>query len=430
MVGAMTIHEAAASGDVERIRSLLSSDGSLAENVGEAGESPLLCAIRAGSIEATGVLLDAGARASSLRAGGDDAREVVRQLPAAAREELLPVLVANGLPVEWLSAEDREAFGEVVSAGVGLDAPSDIAPLHEACGEGELLRVRVLLRHGARLEVRDSDGDTPLLCAARSNYPEVIEELLKAGADIEAPNTATGDTPATTASVSGSDESLRTLIEHGCELGATNGRDAVLYGSSGYVHSLSCIRLLLEAGARVDETNRHGETALHVAAGVSSHDVAELLLEAGAAVDARDDTSATPLMHAADWQNDSVIEILVKAGADLEARDEHGKTALFFASESDHMSLAKNPDAARTVATLLRLGAKPDARDAVGATPLLAACSCGLAEVVRTLLEGGADPYAADHNGDDAFAYADEHPDSAHRKEILVLLDHASERSR
>lgn len=46
--------------------------------------------------------------------------------------------------------------------------------------------VELLIDHGADMEAKNEDGDTPLMLATRSNYLEVVDTLCKRGCDMHA----------------------------------------------------------------------------------------------------------------------------------------------------------------------------------------------------------------------------------------------------
>lgn len=56
-------------------------------------------------------------------------------------------------------------------------------PLHLAAQRGNLLHTYALLAHGAKLEARDLQGRTPLMLTAQANLAEVSNYLITAGAD-------------------------------------------------------------------------------------------------------------------------------------------------------------------------------------------------------------------------------------------------------
>ena len=59
-------------------------------------------------------------------------------------------------------------------------------PLHEACCLSSADVVNALLKHGADPKARCKDGTTPLHKAARAGSKAVVFMLLQAGADVSA----------------------------------------------------------------------------------------------------------------------------------------------------------------------------------------------------------------------------------------------------
>src|SRR5215831_14268530 len=68
------------------------------------------------------------------------------------------------------------------------------AELAKAIRDGDLKALRAQLDAGVDVNVRDANGNTPLLLAAVYAGPECVELLLKKGADVNAANKA-GATP-------------------------------------------------------------------------------------------------------------------------------------------------------------------------------------------------------------------------------------------
>ena len=146
--------------------------------------------------------------------------------------------------------------------------------------------------------------------------------------------------------------------------------------------------------------------------------VADYLLRGGADPDARDDYGVAALHKAVGHGHmDVARRILADGGADVNVRvgavaasvpksyaaESRGQTALHVACRrkqgDEETDGAPTPADARLVATLLRYGADPNARDALGETPLHHALEACDAASARLLARAGADPNARDAAG-------------------------------
>jgi uncharacterized protein len=118
----------------------------------------------------------------------------------------------------------------------------------------------------------------------------------------------------------------------------------------------------------------------------------------------------TPLQAAAFWGQDEVIGTLLAAGAAVDHPDSLGVTALHVACGrlqiiSRREAVAPGPRVEygtlpelSTVRSLLAARASPDARDQFGITPLMDAAAKAPPEVVKALLDAGADVNAKSLN--------------------------------
>ncbi len=167
-------------------------------------------------------------------------------------------------------------------------------------------QVRGCLNAGADINVqnKNGEGETPLHYAARHNEnPDVINILLKAGADINARN----------------DNDVTPL-----HYAAYNDENP------------DVINTLLNAGADINARDGYGGTPLHHAAYNNENpDVINALLNAGTNINARNNNDATPLHYAAANNNPDVINILLNAGADINARNKDGETPWYVARENN-----------------------------------------------------------------------------------------------
>lgn len=138
------------------------------------------------------------------------------------------------------------------------------------------------------------------------------------------------------------------------------------------------------------------------------------LVKKGASVEATDPKSRTALMWAAANGHTPVIEFLLGQGADINAMDSDGQTALMYATRRS---------SAPTVKFLLANGAGVNFQSKKSKfTALIIAASGGNVEIVRLLLEYGADTSLAEGDGDTPLARARQYGHS----DIAALLNDES----
>jgi len=167
--------------------------------------------------------------------------------------------------------------------------------------------------------------------------------------------------------------------------------------------------LLLLLGAkggkrvRINERNpqHEGYTLLAEAAALGHNRVVKLLLERGAAPDTSTDSGFTPLTLALRAGHDGTAQILVNGGAGLDASDTaYGKTALLWAVE--------NKASGTIIKLLCDKGCDLDARSRQGLTALMLAADANNADIVRVLLQAGANPKTQDQRAGTALSRAKE----------------------
>jgi ankyrin repeat protein len=209
--------------------------------------------------------------------------------------------------------------------------------LMEAVTSSTPAEVHRLLEAGAKVNVKDDIGESPLHLAVRRGSLEIVEELLAANANVNA-KSKNGSTPLHLL-VENSEyrnlEIARRLIENGADVNAKRRKTSwsmLHWAASGNDTELT--ELLLSAGADVDEqANSNRETPLHVTKAVA---VADLLLDAGANVNAGDKEGFSPLFRAiASPTKDNpisqiteLIDRLVEAGADIHTQAGNGWSLL------------------------------------------------------------------------------------------------------
>ena len=140
------------------------------------------------------------------------------------------------------------------------------------------------------------------------------------------------------------------------------------------------------------------EEEMRVAALEGDEEKVKKFLDAGINVNAMDQDGHTALMLAAFNGHSDIILNLLDKGALIESRDLMGRTALLYASTGPF------PE---TVKVLLDQGAEPNVVDSdENFSPLMHAAAEGNLDVVKLLLEYGADRSLNDVDGDDAEFFA------------------------
>lgn len=262
-----------------------------------------------------------------------------------------------------------------------------LTALHMAAIEGDAAAVERLLGRGADPDARvepkrtatPQSGDTALHLAAT---PQVTRILLAHGAKVDARN-AEGVTPLMCCA--GDDEQVQLLLQHGASGAARDetGRTALHWAAN--FGEPAAIGMLIARGCPVDGQDNRGRTALHLAARRGESAVVSVLLSRGATVDAREKLGMTPLMMAAAVRGEkgvATMRALLGGGAKAALSDPFGYTPLHVAARRG---------SAEAVELLLRRGVSPMERDAYGNTPLHLAARHGRRTAVAELLAAGAD---------------------------------------
>ncbi len=169
--------------------------------------------------------------------------------------------------------------------------------------------------------------------------------------------------------------------------GATNVSDE--FYSAIRNNDLARLQSLIAGGADVNTRDRHMETPLMYAAYVGSLDAMKLLLQDGASVDAQSQSGATALI----WSATDLpkVRLLIDHGANVNLATKRRRTALLVAAMSD--------PSADIVKLLIEKGADPKAMDFLRTTSLRAATLGNDTETIRMLIDAGVDVNAADLPG-------------------------------
>ncbi len=362
---------------------------------------------------------------------------------AAAQEAVLADAVQQG---------DTPAVRSLLARNADVNATQGdgATALHWAAYRNDAETATALIRAGADVRAANDHGVTPLALAARNGNAEIVAALLAAGVDPNDPRQAvnSGETPLMLAARAGQVDAVEILADAGADFDAReswNGQTALMWaGAEGHI---PIVEALVSLGADIRARSNSGATPLLFAARKGSIGAVRALLAAGADVNEARPDGATPLLVAVVNGHEELVDLLLAEGADPNA--EGGSTRLtvqgmraeamplvvrklgYSERESEgiipgnifgrplqaavhvanwHISdqfIVVNLDRLRVLRSLLAYGADVNGRNTMeeprwsgaryrrhmtGATAFMLAAKAADVEVLRLLLEHGADP--------------------------------------
>jgi uncharacterized protein len=183
--------DAIRAGDLAAVRALLDQDSALLSAKNAQSQSPVLFSIYNRQKEIRDLLLSRGAQMElhEAAAAGDLARvkEIVEKDASLAKTyspDGFPVLALAAVFGHFEAAKYLHAKGSDVNAVATNDSGYNALTGAVASGHTEI--VKWLLDHGAEPNYRYATGYTPLLTAAANGHLEILKALLTHGADLHA----------------------------------------------------------------------------------------------------------------------------------------------------------------------------------------------------------------------------------------------------
>lgn len=306
------------------------------------GLTPLHLAVVHGNVPLVQTLLAAGA---DVNARDDEHHTVVHWATVCGEVGALRAVLAAGADA---ATPDQHGGYPLHYAAQMCGAPA--ATDHQSRGAAlEVLRALVK-EGGARVDVRDADGRTPLLWAASAGSAAAVLALHQAGSKVDDAD-RDGLTALHCAAARGHTEALETLVGL--------------------------------CGARVDVADSHGCTPLHYAAALGHADATSALLQHGADAHRQDKRGRSPAHTAAAKGQIETVRILGARGTNLWLRNSKGDLPLHEAVASGRRELVK-----------WLLDGRPSQVNATnheGRTPLHIAAATDNADLCRLLLDRGAE---------------------------------------
>lgn len=330
-------------------------------------------------------------------------------------------------------ADDVAKARELIARGADVNAKDSTqqSAYLVTTSEGYLDLLRLTLEHGARVDDLDSWNGTGLIRAAERGHALVVGELLQAGVskdhvnrigyqaiheavwlgedtadyartirilaaggvELSRPSVTEELTPLQMARERGY-PGLERVLERALDPTPVTDPNAALLAAAASGDADEVARAL-RAGADLETRDDNDRTALLLAATGDHVEVAHVLVGLGASPDALDDRHDTPWLVTGVTGSVAMLEALLPAGPDLGIRNRFGGVSVIPASERGHVDYVR-----RVVQTGIDVNHVND----LGWTALLEAVILGdggadHVEIVRILLDAGADRAIADREG-------------------------------
>ena len=147
-------------GHIKCVEALLNAGSNINAGLHEYGVSALHCAVRANAVDQVKRLLEHGAIPNNVQLFSETP---LHTAAAMGYEECVRLLVKHGACLEVLMG------------------PMKMTALHLAAQDGNVDSLQVLLSGGASADSRNARGQSALHLAALAQSPETVEVLLKTG---------------------------------------------------------------------------------------------------------------------------------------------------------------------------------------------------------------------------------------------------------
>jgi ankyrin repeat protein len=353
------------------------------------------------------------------------------------------------------------AAGLAAQTAGDYGATDGATPLHQAVQQNDLKTVDALVKRGADVKAATRYGVTPIGLAALNGNAAILRRLLDAGADPDTTLPA-GETALMTAARTGNRDAVALLLDRKATVNATDtvrSQTALMWAVT--ENHPEVVKLLVSRGANVNAQTKvtapRGEYVPARAGGASGNGIirqralptkdggmspllfavrdgnvamTRLLLELGADINLTSGNHTSPLQIALLNGQVALASELLERGADPNVVDDYQRGALFAAIELRNFNHEKYPflyddgrDPLDLIKALLAKGANPNQRTDTtpvhglmqfdgswvnfdGQTPFIRAALSGDIEVMRLLLQHGADPNIATTQGSTALMAA------------------------
>jgi len=276
--------------------------------------------------------------------------------------------------------------------------------LHMACRNSDETLVRTLLEKKISINIKNNDGETPLHTACANKNIDIAELLIKHDADINAQDNKC-NTCLHIACKNNDLEMVRFLVNQKkirldaktiSGWGRSKNTCLHITCKKGYA---KIVQLLLEKNSDVNIGNNYNQTPLQIACSKENLPIIKLLINHKSTTEKN---KIIELFMACKYRKPLTLQVLLKNNVNPNAQDKNGDTVLHQISTC-HIASNKK-DEWSILQLLMNKKADINIQNKQGNTPLhLAAKKRGCLELIKYLIEMGADLMAENNNSETAY---------------------------
>ncbi|MFA5293580.1 MAG: ankyrin repeat domain-containing protein [Phycisphaerae bacterium] len=407
------LHLAAKNGNREIVEYLIARGADI-NRFNDSDETPLVLALENGHLKVTELLINKGAEVNlevtrnpldyARKNGYIEIAKLIEEKGGASRNEIMKIFDA----IKYGTIEQLQQILNEHPNFVNSMEDSRTTPIIAAVRKGKVEKVKLLIEKGAQLNLADKDGMAPIHHAAEKGEKEIIEILVKNGADINLESDEDECTALGFAISKRHKEAVEVLLNNGANINYQNNYPA--YTPLHFAvksDNNDIVQFLISKGADTNRTNSLGETPLHYAKSEAMKQI--LILNGG--INLSDLTKAikdkncekiseflkrspclansglyeTSLEKAIKTDDIEIVKMFLDAGADVNIKNGNGRYPL-------EESLEYDVKDANIAMLLIDKGANINVSEWYSQkTPLHTAIERGNVELVRMLLDKGAD---------------------------------------
>lgn len=409
------------------------------------GKSVLHLSVEYGNLKAFKYFVSIGANINIINKYGDTPVHFL-SLTRKCFNETLSMLLENGAdinaksesgttPLLYAAFQGRSELElkQMVEVGADWKICNNYGNtvLHLATEAGNYKAFQYFASLGANTNATNNNGETPIhfLRWTRTNFKEMLNLLLKHGADINAKSKSGNTVLLNAVFQRKSVNVLKQLVDNGADWKASssNGKSVVRLAIEG--GNIEALKYFVSIGADIHQRNNEGEMPAHFICLAKENfiEMFSLLREHGAEINAKSNCGNTPILKAALLgRSESELKQMVEIGADWKICNNLGNTVLHLAVEGGslealkyfisigmninitnnngempvHMiSLTKNKFN-EMLTLLLQFGADINAKCLCGNTPLLNSVFEGRSDAqLKQMVDNGANWNICNNNG-------------------------------